>query len=215
VRARAEIRVRPSCSVKYHAGGPEGSSQHTARAPRKGRRSSAPSHTREPSTLLLGLQRDKAGRAGPRDDAPHVELAGDLFPTTRRFFTVAGLLVLLLVAWFEVAQAKADWTLWLQFGVLAISLAGAWTPTSLRLRVWGLSAGLSCTGLLAAARYGPMAGSAVLLVAASFVASAGLGRRAANVMTGLSLTGFAAVGLAAVEGWLRPTWPGLEAHRTW
>lgn len=154
---------------------------------------------------------EQSTRSTQEEGVLQSEIADDVFPAIRWLFTAGGVPLMAGIVWVEVIRSKADRMLWLLCAVFVIFLAGAWAPTSQRLRAWGLSAGLLLTALVGMIRYGPVAGNGTLLVASAFVASALLGRRAANLVTWLSLSGFGAIGVAFVSGWLHAPAPGGTA----
>ncbi len=142
----------------------------------------------------------KSARSAQEEGLLQSEIADDVFPVIRWLFTAGGVPLLLSIAWVEVLRSKADWMLWLLCALFAVFLAGMWAPASQRLRAWGLSSGLLLTSLFGMARYGPVAGNATLVVAAALVASALLGRRAANLVTGFALLGFTGIAAGFVSG---------------
>ena len=154
---------------------------------------------------------EQSTRSAQEEGVLQSEIADDVFPAIRWLFTAGGVPLLASIVWVEVIRSSADGMLWLLCAIFVVFLAGTWAPTSQRLRAWGLSAGLLLTALVGMVRYGPVAGNAALLVAAAFVASAVLGRRAANLVTGLALGGFAAIAMGFVSGRLHAPPPSGTA----
>jgi signal transduction histidine kinase len=126
--------------------------------------------------------------------------ADEFFTVVRWLFSLVGGGAVAVTVVIELAAGRGAFSLWLQPGVLAVALAGAWLLPSRRWQSVFICAGLLGGGLVAMLRYGPQAGNAMVMMAAIFTSTlffGGRGGLAAGVVAG---SGFAAVGALITTG---------------